>query len=163
MVRPTQDVAVQGNQNTGYLGMDPKSSVFLNRYIRLAHAIHETAQPTSITIAELAKLWYCSERTAQESIQRLETWGLLRWNPKPGRGKRSDLALLIHPVHVYFEEAQHALAKEALAEAGFWLSEVIRECPCIPEAATLLTEIRQRLNMSQIGRCCEPGSLNILS
>lgn len=146
--------------------MDPKGNVFLNRYIHLAHAIHsgasdQTAAPTTMTMAELATLWDCSERSAQESVQRLESWGLLRWTPKSGRGKRSDLALLVHPVHVYYERAERALADGALAEAGFWLNEVMRECPCIPTAATLLTEIRQRLGLAGLARCCDEALVQL--
>lgn len=148
--------------------MDPKGNVFLNRYIHLAHAIHngasdQTAGPTTLTIAELATLWECSERAAQESVQRLENWGLLRWTPQAGRGKRSDLALLVHPVHVYYERAQRALVHGALAEAGFWLNEVMQECSCIPAAAALLTEIRQRLGLADITRCCDEGFVQISS
>lgn len=140
--------------------MDPKGTVFLDRYVQLAHAIHQgppeqTARPTTMTIAELATLWDCSERSAQESVQRLQSWGLLAWDPRAGRGKRSHLSLLVHPVHVYYESAQRALETGALAEAGFWVSEVIRECPCIPEAFTLLVEIRQRLGLADLVRCCE--------
>jgi MarR-like DNA-binding transcriptional regulator SgrR of sgrS sRNA len=147
--------------------VDPKGNVFLNRYIQLAHAIHggrlpdQTAGPTTMTIRELASLWDCSERAAQESVQRLEQWGLLRWSPQAGRGRRSDLALLVHPVHVYFEQAERALGHGALAEAGFWLNEVMRECPCIPAAATMLTEIRQQLGLGDLERCCNTGWLEM--
>ncbi|NMP23326.1 SgrR family transcriptional regulator [Sulfobacillus harzensis] len=139
--------------------MDPKGNVFLDRYIHLAHAIHDgapdqTVGPTTMTIAELAGLWDCSERAAQESVQRLESWGLLRWSPQAGRGKRSGLALLVHPVHVYYERAAHALEQGALAEAGFWLNEVLRECPCIPGTAAMLAEIRQRLGLGRLEPCC---------
>ena len=148
--------------------MDPKGDVFLNRYIHLAHAIHdgspdEIAGPTTMTIAELATLWECSTRAAQESVQRLESWGLLRWTPHAGRGKRSRLALLTHPVHVYYERAERALAHGALAEAGFWFNEVMRECPCIPAASALLTEIRPRLALADIARCCDQGLVQLPS
>ncbi len=148
--------------------MDPKGDIFFNRYIHLAHAIHDgapdqIANPTAMTMAELATLWECSERAAQESVQRLESWGLLRWTPRAGRGKRSVLALLVHPVHVYYERAEWALSHGALAEAGFWLNEVMRECPCIPAAAALLTEIRQRLGLAGIARCCDEGAMPIFT
>lgn len=148
--------------------MDPKGNVFLNRYIHLAHAIHagspdQTPGPTTITMAELATLWECSERSAQESVQRLEHWGLLRWSPQAGRGKRSDLALLVHPVYVYYERAERALARGALEEAGFWLNEVMRECPCIPGAPTLLSEIRQQLGLTNVARCCDEGFVQMPS
>ena len=145
--------AVLDNHKPAGMGLDPKGNVFVDRYIHLAHAIHDgppdqTPGPTTMTIAELAKL-------SQESVQRLEKWGLLRWSPQAGRGKRSDLALLVHPVHVYYERAERALAQGALAEAGFWLHEVMRECPCVPAAAALLAEIRQRLGLSEIECCCD--------
>lgn len=146
---------------------EPKGDVFLSRYIRLAHAIHDgpseaTAGPTTMTIGEIARLWDCSERAAQDSIQRLEAWGLLTWSPQPGRGKRSRLALLVHPVHVYFDRAERALEQGSLAEAGFWLSEVMRECPCIPAAATRLSEIRQQLGLAEVARCCEDRPIQVL-
>ncbi len=157
-------VAARAEHKLEGMGLDPKANIFLTRYIHLAHAIDDElhdghAQSTTMTIAEMAALWDCSERAAQESVRRLQTWGLIRWHPRAGRGKRSDLALLVHPVHVYFERAQHALEQGALAEAGFWLQEVIRECPCIPAAAMLLTDIRHSLGISNIGRCCDESGL----
>lgn len=154
------------SNGSGPSGPNPKGDIFLSRYIRLAHAIHDpfpeaAARPSSMTIRELAQLWDCSERAAQESIQRLETWGVLQWTPQAGRGKRSRLALLVHPVHVYFERAERALDQEAWAEAGFWLSEVMRECPCIPAAAELLETVRLRLGLSQMPRCCDDRLLNL--
>ncbi|MDA8198829.1 MAG: hypothetical protein M0Z54_05275 [Thermaerobacter sp.] len=34
---------------------------------------------------------------------RLEAWGLLTWHPRPGRARRSEVVLHVHPVHVYYE------------------------------------------------------------
>ncbi len=150
---------MSGNTGMGVLGYEPKGDIFLSRYVRLAHAVHEnTPDGDGLTVADLAGLWDCSERAAQESLQRLAAWGLLRWNPQSGRGKRSAVALLVHPVHVYYERAERALTQGGLAEAGFWLGEIMRECPCIPAAAALLTHVRQQLGLTEVERCC-PGQL----
>lgn len=135
---------------------ESKGDVFLDRYIKLAHALHQHAEPTdALTVSAVAELWDCSVRSAQDSLQRLKSWGLIRWIPQAGRGKRSRLILLVHPVHVYFEKAQRALAKDAWAEAGFWLGEIMRECPCIPMASELLSEVRQNLGLTELAACCE--------
>lgn len=136
---------------------DPKRTVFLSRYITLAQSIADTSSPdviSSITVAELAALWNCSERSAQDSVQRLKTWGLLHWTPRRGRSNRSQVLLLVHPVHVYFERAQRAFDHEAWAEAGFWLGEILRECPCIPAATTLMKTVREQLGLSSSSSCC---------
>ncbi len=140
---------------------DPKAQVFLSRYVRLAHHLpgemeSGPALVSSITVAELAKLWDCSERSAGESLQRLKSWGLVDWAPKRGRGKRSLIAVLVHPVHIYFEHAEKALAQNALAQAGFWLGEIQRECPCIPGVAVLLQQIREQLGLVPLTPCCPP-------
>lgn len=140
---------------------DPKAQVFLSRYVALAHRLPGgpescKAWVSSITVSELAALWDCSERSAQESLQRLKSWGLVDWTPKRGRGKRSLVQLLVHPVHIYFEQAEKALTQNALAQAGFWLGEIQRECPCIPGVEILFQQIREQLRLIPPAPCCPP-------
>jgi len=59
-----------------------KGAVFLERYLALASKAHSLDLTTetaalSATIADLALLWDCSERSARQTLGRLEAWGLL--------------------------------------------------------------------------------------
>lgn len=138
----------------------PKGSVFLDRYLALAHSVapHGQGAPRAATIADLARLWDCSERSARQTLGRLEVWGLLAWHPRPGRARRSEVLLHVHPVHVYYERACRAEAAGSLAEAAFWLSEVLASCPCIPEVPARLASVRTRLGLeprrADMAPCC---------
>lgn len=138
-----------------------KQDVFLSRYIVLAGWVHarfqvapDQARPVLVTVAELAKLWDCSERSARQSLARLQSWGLLTWEPQPGRSRRSFLVLLTHPVHVYYDRARRAEAQGDWAAAAFWLQEILSECPCIPEVPELLDDVRSRLGLPMAVSCC---------
>jgi len=145
-----------------------KSGIFLDRYVQLAHAVHtgppdENPPPASLTVSELATLWDCSIRSAQETVRRLTTWGLLIWIPIPGRGNRSRVSFKVHPVHIYFNRAERALREGALPEAGFWLTEIIRECPCIPGVYDRLQHVREALGLpTESGLESFPGHLDSL-
>ncbi|HEY8504018.1 MAG TPA: SgrR family transcriptional regulator [Gemmataceae bacterium] len=156
-----------------------KAGLLLQRFIALAHwvrrraagddvsrpgggrgdhaGVHTVAQ---VTIDELAELWGCSRRAAQQSLRRLARWGLVAWKPQPGRGGRSILRVTVHPVYAYLDRAEIALRREQWAEAAFWLTEILRECPCIPQVPALLAEARARLGLSpRTGdwACCGDG------
>ncbi|WP_243149672.1 SgrR family transcriptional regulator [Thermaerobacter sp. PB12/4term] len=96
---------------------------------------------------EIARVWGCSRRAAQQMLRRLARWGLVAWRPQPGRGGRSHLRVMVHPAHAYFDRAAVAMEREQWAEAAFWLSEILRECPCIPQVPSLLAEVRIRLGL----------------
>lgn len=138
----------------------PKGSVFLDRYLDLAHSAPPDRQDATLTatIADLARLWDCSERSARQTLGRLQVWGLLAWHPRPGRAQRSEVVLHVHPVHVYYERACRAEAVGSLAEAGFWLGEVLASCPCIPEVPARLASVRTRLGLemrpADAAPCC---------
>ncbi|MBE3589779.1 MAG: SgrR family transcriptional regulator [Firmicutes bacterium] len=129
----------------------PKASVFLDRFVKLAHRVCADADAcergVSATVEELSALWDCSPRAAQETLRRLSRWGLVRWDPRPGRGHRSKLEIKVHPVFVYFDRACAAHASGQWAEAAFWLGEILRECPCIPEVPAMLADARRRLGL----------------
>ncbi len=131
------------------MDIGPKGSVFLDRYLLLAQSPPPAGEgaPRTATIAELAQLWDCSARSARETLGRLQTWGLLAWDPRPGRARRSEVWLHVHPVHVYFERACRAEAAGSLAEAAFWLGEVLMSCPCIPDVPDRLDAVRARLRL----------------
>ncbi len=101
----------------------PKGLVFLERYLDLAQSAPREGQHAALatTVADLAQLWDCSERSARQTLGRLGMWGLLTWHPRPGRARRSEVVLHGHPVHVYYERACRAEAAGSFAEAGFWL------------------------------------------
>lgn len=139
----------------------PKQDVFLSRYIVLAGWVHtrfrvgpDPAHPVLVTVAELAHLWGCSDRATRQSLARLQSWGLLSWEPQAGRARRSFLVLLTHPVHVYYERARRAQADGDWAEAAFWLQEILTECPCIPDVPRLLADVRGRLGLPLAVACC---------
>lgn len=131
--------------------MAPKASVFLDRFVALAHRLCGDAETcrdgAAVTIEELAEWWDCSPRAAQQTLRRLSRWGLVRWDPRPGRGNRSKLEIKVHPVFVYFDRACEAQSRGQWAEAAFWLGEILRECPCIPEVPAMLADVRQRLGL----------------
>lgn len=142
------------------LDRGPKGLVFLERYLDLAQSAPREGQHAALatTVADLAQLWDCSERSARQTLGRLEMWGLLTWHPRPGRARRSEVVLHGHPVHVYYERACRAEAAGSFAEAGFWLGEVLAACPCIPDVPTRLAAVRARLGLSPspaaLAPCC---------
>lgn len=66
------------------------------------------------------------------------------------------VVLRVHPVHVYFERARKAEAAGALAEAPFWLEEILAACPCIPEVPDQLASVRARLRLPARRESLEP-------
>lgn len=45
------------------------------------------------------------------------------------------------------QAAQRALRRQRWAEAAFWLTEILRECPCTPQVPLLLAGARARLGL----------------
>ena len=111
----------------------PKGSVFLDRYLDLAHVAPLGGQDAPLTtiIVDLPRLWDCSERSARQTLRRLELWGLLAWHPCPGRARRSESCCRFTR-STSTVSACRAEAVGSLAEAAFWLGEVLASCPCIP-------------------------------
>ncbi|MHA7848105.1 SgrR family transcriptional regulator [Serratia sp. D1N4] len=67
----------------------------LSQYQRLYQ--HLGSAPVSITVAELAAMFYCSERHARTLVQQLQEQGWLSWRSQAGRGKRAQLQCLKTP------------------------------------------------------------------
>jgi hypothetical protein len=118
-----------------------KIEVFWARYLKVA-ALAEPDPGDSVclgqlevTLADLARIWDCSLRAAQETLRRLEALNLLQWLPSPGRGHRSRLTIRVHPVWIYEARAERAEAGERWAEAAFWYRLILENCPCVPGAA----------------------------
>ncbi|ADU51561.1 hypothetical protein Tmar_1448 [Thermaerobacter marianensis DSM 12885] len=151
-----------------------EAGLLLKRFIELAHWVRQRSaegdasgnggtggEPYGgvlVTVDELAGMWGCSRRAAQQVLRRLASWGLVAWKPQPGRGGRSQLRVTVHPVYAYFDRAEMAMRREQWAEAAFWLTEILRECPCIPQVPALLAEARAQLGLSPAtggGACCQ--------
>src|SRR5690348_15965871 len=58
-----------------------KDNVFFDRYVAVAHSLQGTccAGHFEVTVAELAELWDCSQRSARQSLTRLAEYGLIKW------------------------------------------------------------------------------------
>ncbi|VXC51794.1 conserved hypothetical protein [Enterobacterales bacterium 8AC] len=67
----------------------------LSQYQRLYQQLGSA--PVNITVAELATLFYCSERHARTLVQQLQEQGWLSWRSHAGRGKRAQLQCLKTP------------------------------------------------------------------
>lgn len=67
----------------------------LSQYQRLYQQLGST--PVSLTVAELAAMFYCSERHARTLVQQLHQQGWLSWHSQAGRGKRAQLQCLKTP------------------------------------------------------------------
>lgn len=153
-----------------------KAGPLLARFTALAHWAERHCRRAEdgrcealTTVGDLAALWDCSHRAAQQTLRALAGRGLVSWEPRPGRGRRSVLRVAVHPVHAYLDRARAAQRREQWAEAAFWLGEILRECPCIPEVPAMLAEARARLGLgpdpapvgSPAGRgddCCRPAA-----
>jgi len=116
-----------------------------------AEAAVPAACEVSATVEELAALWECSRRAAQQTLRRLSRRGLVSWRPRAGRGRRSALQVTVHPVHAYLERALAAARRQRWVEAAFWLEEIDRECPCLPDVSRMRAEIRARLGLPPRG------------
>ena len=140
-----------------------KIDVFWRRYLQVAAQAILVPDPGAwgrldVTLADLAKIWDCSPRSAQASLRRLQAMGLIVWSPTHGRGRRSQLTILVHPVWIYHARAERAEAQERWAEAAFWYQAILDECPCVPDAAEHLLACRARLGLVASPRltaaCC---------
>ncbi|MFI8418666.1 SgrR family transcriptional regulator [Serratia sp. NPDC078593] len=67
----------------------------LSQYQRLYQQLG--SEPVAITMAQLAALFYCSERHARTLVQQLQDQGWLSWHSQAGRGKRAQLQCLKTP------------------------------------------------------------------
>lgn len=67
----------------------------LKQYQRLYQSTG--AHEVTLTVAELAKIFICSERHARTLVQQLQLEGWVRWQSQPGRSKRAVLECLITP------------------------------------------------------------------
>ena len=142
--------------------MTRKAEVYLRRYLALAErraAGEGGGSEIVTTVADLAEVWDCSPRAVRETLARLEAWSLVRWQPRSGRGRRSGLRLLVHPVHVYWARAERAEQGGRLAEAAFWYAEILADCPCIPGVDDRLRALRGRLGLPSGAppACCGAG------
>lgn len=142
--------------------MTRKAEVFLRRYLDLVEhcdqhgtLAEEHQAELSTTISDLAGVWDCSPKAVRETLHQLAEWSLVFWKPESGRGHRSTLLLLVHPVHVYFARAERAEATERWAEAAFWYSEILTDCPCIPTVPERLRVVREKLRLvAPLSACC---------
>lgn len=147
-------------------GVGSKAEVFLRRYLDLVRrlgpgdgAFDGAAPAIAVTVGELGTIWDASPRAVRDTLGRLAAWSLVAWRPRPGRGRRSALSLLVHPVHVYFTRAERAERDGRPAEAAFWYGEILADCPCIEGVAERLAAARARLGLAQGrglagGPCC---------
>lgn len=147
--------------------MTRKAEVFLRRYLALVAYWQAGRTPPAdparaalwTTVPDLARVWEASPKAVRETLRQLASWSLVSGNPGVGRGHRSALRLLVHPVHVYFSRAQRAEESERWAEAAFWYAEILAECPCIPGVPERLRACRANLRLApDPAACCErPG------
>jgi hypothetical protein len=135
-----------------------KAHIYLARYLAvvdMARRRSGAASGLAVKVEELGELWQCSPRAVRDTLDRLTRWGLLEWLPRRGRGQRSELRVLVHPVHIYRVRAERAEAGGRWAEAGFWYAEILRDCPCLPDVPGRLAAVRHRLGL---GPEVEPAS-----
>jgi hypothetical protein len=140
-----------------------KIEVFWSRYLKAAALAEPHPDDRAsfghleLTLADLARIWDCSLRAAQETLRRLEALSLLQWLPSPGRGHRSRLTIHVHPVWIYHARAERAEAGERWAEAAFWYRLILEDCPCVPGAAEHLEACHRRLGLDRVAPpalCC---------
>ena len=115
---------------------------------------HDVGDRHRVQVEELSRLWDCSPRTVRETLSRLRAWGFLAWDPRPGRGRRSSLTILAHPVYVYFLRGERATAVGHWAEAAFWYGEILDVCPCIPGVPEKLAQARRHLGLTAARSAC---------
>jgi MarR-like DNA-binding transcriptional regulator SgrR of sgrS sRNA len=140
-------------KDTGAHRLSRKDHIYLARYLAVVDMASGPA--VKVKVEELGELWQCSPRAVRETLDRLTQWGLLKWLPRRGRGQRSELRVLVHPVHIYRVRAERAEAGGRWAEAGFWYGEILRDCPCLPDVPGRLAAVRRRLGL---GPEVEPAS-----
>lgn len=81
----------------------------LGQYQRLYQQLG--SEPVLMTMAQLAALFYCSERHARTLVQQMQQQGWLSWHSQAGRGKRAQLQCLKMP-----DELRSALLQRLLQQ-----------------------------------------------
>ncbi|HDJ1438440.1 TPA: SgrR family transcriptional regulator [Serratia rubidaea] len=81
----------------------------LSQYQRLYQQLG--SEPAAVTMAQLAALFYCSERHARTLVQQFQEQGWLSWRSQAGRGKRARLHCLKTP-----DELRAALLQQLLQQ-----------------------------------------------
>lgn len=73
-------------------------------YIDLRCAYHAISEliPIQITIKEISEIFCCTLRNTRSLLKKMETEGLLKWEPGKGRGKQSKLTFLF-PLSILVE------------------------------------------------------------
>lgn len=86
-------------------------------HLKKLSASFETHIGTETTVAELAKILYCSDRHVKTIVQYLNDKRYIQWNTQRGRGKKPKLTVLFSLDNLYFKEAKRKVQIEEYHEA----------------------------------------------
>jgi biotin operon repressor len=100
---------------------------------------------------ELSRLWDCSPRAVRETLSRLRAWGVLAWDPRPGRGRRS---VLTHRASVY-DSGESARPPSSIGRRPpSGSGEILDASPGIPGVPEKLTQARRHQGLTTARSAC---------
>lgn len=131
----------------------------LEQYIRLCNGSQGLVigQPHVITLAEVAHILFCTPRNATLTLNKMQKYGWLSWQPGRGRGNRSNLICVIRPDDLVLSIAKEWVQKGEIRPAEAVIAEYKADMPGLWEAYA-----RWMSSHFGIHRAEETGTVDIL-
>lgn len=90
--------------------------------LRFAYPTISEHTPFSVTISEMADIFYCTTRNARHLIKKMDTAGFITWKPGRGRGRQSQITFLLSLNTVIILHFQDLLQQEKFEQALQFIS-----------------------------------------